>query len=145
MLLHLNNASYHNVQRDKFPTMASRKVVIQEWLQSKNIAFTPSLLKAELLELHVCKINKTVLVYVVDEMLRKHGHSAIRLPPYHAELNAIELVWGDLKGYIARNNLTFKLRDLKQLIDEAFEQVTAEKMGELLCTCRKCREKILAK
>ena len=32
-----------------------------------------------------------------------------------------------MKGYIARNNLTFKFNDLKQLIDEAFEQVTAEK------------------
>ena len=64
---------------------------------------------------------------MVDEMLRKHRHSAIWLPPYHADLNAIELVWGDLKGYIARNNFTFKLSDLKQLIDETFEQVTAEK------------------
>ena len=124
-VLVLDNASYHNVQQDKFPTMASRKVVIQEWLQSKNIAFTPSMLKAELLEL--CKKNKTAPIYMVDEMLRKHGHSAIRLPPYHADLNAIELVWGDLKGYIARNNLTFKFSDLEQLIDEAFEQVTAEK------------------
>ena len=31
-VLVFDNASYHNVQQDKFPTMASRKVVIQEWL-----------------------------------------------------------------------------------------------------------------
>ena len=58
-VLVLDNASYHNVQQDKFPTMTSRKVVIQESLQSKNIGFTPSMLKAELLELCKEKQNST--------------------------------------------------------------------------------------
>ena len=70
------------------------------------------MLKPELLEL--CKKNKSAPVYVVDEA---HGHCAIRLPPYHSDLNAIELIWGDLKGCVARNDLTFKFKDVKELIE----------------------------
>ena len=69
-VLVLDNVSYHSVQQDKCPTTASRKAVIQEWLQSKNIPFMSSILKDELPEL--CKRNKTAPVYVVNEMLKKH-------------------------------------------------------------------------
>ena len=34
--------------------------------------------------------------------------TAIRLPPYYAELNLNELIWAMLKGKEARSNLTFK-------------------------------------
>ena len=34
--------------------------------------------------------------------------TAIRLPPYYAELNSNELIWAMLKGKEARSNLTFK-------------------------------------
>ena len=34
--------------------------------------------------------------------------TAIRLPPYYAELNSNELIWVMLKGKVARSNLTFK-------------------------------------
>ena len=121
----LDNASYHNVQKDKCPTTATRKADIQGWLQRKNIPFTSTMLKPELLEL--CKKNKSTPVYVIDEMLKAHGHCAIRLPPYHADLNAIELIWVDIKGFVARNNLTFKFKDVKELIEDSFDQITDEK------------------
>jgi transposase len=47
----------------------------------------------------------------------------LRLPPYHCEFNPIELIWGDLKGYIGRENSTFKLNDVKNLIQEGFSQI----------------------
>ena len=34
--------------------------------------------------------------------------TAIRLPPYYAELDSNELIWAMLKGKVARSNLTFK-------------------------------------
>ena len=34
--------------------------------------------------------------------------TAIRLPPYYAELNSNELSWAMLKGKVARSSLTFK-------------------------------------
>ena len=43
-------------------------------------------------------------VYVVDQILESHGHLGLRLPPYHANLNPIELIWGNLKGDYSRLN-----------------------------------------
>ena len=53
------------------------------------------MLKVELLELY--KMHRPLPTYVVDETLKQHGHSSIRLPPYHAEHNSIELIWVMLK------------------------------------------------
>ena len=82
-----DNAAYHNVQVDKCPTQSTRKADIQAWLQRHNIQFTDTMIKAKLLEL--CKMHKPAPVYRVDQILKSAGHTAIRLPPYHADLNPI--------------------------------------------------------
>ena len=58
---------------------------------------------------------------MIDQILQKHGHTALRLPFYHADLNTIELIWNDMKGYVARKNLSLKFTDVKVLIEEAFQ------------------------
>lgn len=62
--------------------------------------------------------------YILDKVLKENGHQCLRLPAYHAELNPIELIWAKLKGDIARRNLTFKLRDVEQLVVEAFLSIS---------------------
>ena len=37
---------------------------------------------------------------VIDNIAKKYGHEVIRLPPYHCDLNAIELIWADEKNYV---------------------------------------------
>ena len=46
--------------------------------------------------IELCKTNQPSPTYAVDQTLKQHGHVAIRLPPYHAELNSIELIWAKL-------------------------------------------------
>lgn len=53
----MENTSYHSVQRNKCPIMASRKWEMAAWLQHSNITFGDGLLKEELYEL----INSTNL------------------------------------------------------------------------------------
>lgn len=48
---------------------------------------------------HKHKFNK----FVIDDIAEK-GHTILWLPPYHCNLNPIELVWGQVKEYVARNN-----------------------------------------
>ena len=102
-VLILDNAAYHNVQYDKCPTSASRKAEMQEWLRKQQIAFPDKMLRPELLEL--CRKHKHKPRYMVDEILEQHGHKALRLLQYDAELNAVELIWAQLKGYVASKNL----------------------------------------
>jgi len=50
----------------------------------------------------------------------------LKLPPYHYELNPIELVWSVVKRHVKANNKTFKLPDVKNLLVERIAKVNAE-------------------
>ncbi|KAL1424120.1 hypothetical protein MTO96_003619 [Rhipicephalus appendiculatus] len=52
------------------------------------------------------------------------GHDIVRLPSYHCEFNPIEMVWSQVKGYIAANNRSFTLAGVEALLDEAIALVT---------------------
>lgn len=65
-------------------------------------------------------------MYVVDEMAKAQGKTVLRLPPYHCELNPIELIWAQVKNWVARKNTTFKLPDVKNLFVEAIGIVTTD-------------------
>ena len=39
------------------------------------------------------------------------GHVVLRLRTYHCILNPSELIWSQFKGYVARQNTTYKLPD----------------------------------
>ena len=40
--------------------------------------------------------------YAVDETTKAAGHEVVHLPPYHCELNPIELAWSQVKRYIKK-------------------------------------------
>ncbi|XP_018569175.1 uncharacterized protein LOC108909344 [Anoplophora glabripennis] len=119
------NAPYHNVQVQKAPTCNSRKTDMVDWLISKNIPFSPNLLKPQLYE--IIKHNKKQhIVYKFDRLLQENGHVALRLPPYHPDLNPIEMVWAQVKNSVAKKNVLFKLEAVKTLTEEEFLSVTVE-------------------
>lgn len=83
------------------------------------------MVKKELLSLvnsHKEKFNKKV----VDDMAEKRNITVLRLPPYHCELNPIELIWAQMKGYVARNNTTYKLNNLEVLFQESVKKITPD-------------------
>lgn len=43
--------------------------------------------------------------HVIDEMFKKNNHDVLRLPPYHPDLNPIEMVWAAIKGHVAAKNV----------------------------------------
>ena len=65
------------------------------------IPFPSGAVKPDLLKL--VNIRKPPKQYELDELFREAGHEVIRLPPYHSELNPIELVWGFQKSYVERH------------------------------------------
>nr|CAH7717815.1 unnamed protein product [Callosobruchus chinensis] len=46
------------------------------------------------------------------------GHSVLRLPPYHPDLDPIELVWASLKQYVAERNVDFNIKHITKLNEE---------------------------
>jgi RPA family protein len=56
----------------------------------------------------------------------EHNHLVLRLPPYHNDLNPIELLWANIKGDVARNNTTFKLENVQTLTEEAINKISLD-------------------
>lgn len=117
----MDNAPYHSVVKNKAPTSSSKVDEIKLWLLENNIPFDSTLRKPTLLEL--VKKNKPDPVYVIDEILGEHGHTVVRLPPYHCDLNPIELIWSLAKRKVASQNVGAG-KDIKQLTEEAFNLIT---------------------
>lgn len=59
-------------------------------------------------------------------MAKDAGHTVLRLPSYHCEFNPIELAWAMVKGYVKSNNTTFKIDDVRALLNTGIERVTDE-------------------
>ena len=62
----------------------------------------------------------------MDEMAQEQGKLVLRFPPYHCELNPIEFIWSQMKGYVARNNKTFTLKEVTQLLHDGVQRITGE-------------------
>ena len=120
-LIVMDNAPYHSRRLEPVPTMSSRKQVMQDWLTQHGIEFPENALKRELYSL--IKMSSFTPKYAVDEMAKVAGHEVVRLPPYHCELNPIELAWSQVKRFIKENNQLLTLTAVKELTYRGFDQV----------------------
>ncbi|XP_026738814.1 uncharacterized protein LOC113501772 isoform X2 [Trichoplusia ni] len=116
----MDNAPYHSVVRNKAPTSASKVSEIKLWLSENNIPFSDTTRKPNLLML--VKQHKPEPIYEIDDLLNRHGHTVVRLPPYHCDLNPIELVWGIAKQKIASHNVGSV--DIKAVAEQAFQSIS---------------------
>lgn len=123
----LDNASYHNtkVESSWCPNMNTRKDAMLDWLHKRNIQHSAIMTKVQLYEL--IKRNKPPIYYKTDDIAHKYGHLVLRTPVKHCILNPIELIWAQVKDYVAERNITYKLNDVKKLVYEAFDSVTKDK------------------
>ncbi|XP_026821732.1 uncharacterized protein LOC113560174 [Rhopalosiphum maidis] len=121
----LDNAPYHSVKKEKTPTTSWRKAQIVEWLESKGEEIDPNQLTKNDLEI-VDRLKPRYNAYIIDEMAKDAGKMVLRLPPYHCELNPIELVWSMVKSYVKSNNTTYKTIDVKHLLHQAIDRVKPE-------------------
>nr|XP_034190884.1 uncharacterized protein LOC117609093 [Osmia lignaria]XP_034190885.1 uncharacterized protein LOC117609093 [Osmia lignaria] len=119
----MDSASYHSTKLEKYPTMSWKKNDIITWLVAKGEKVEPQYVKAQLVQLSR-KLRR--YEYVIDEYAKQHGHTVVRLPPYHCELSPIELAWAKIKEYVRARNTTCKLSDVHALVLEAVENVSAE-------------------
>lgn len=131
-LIVMDNAKYHNILSEhSAPTSNCSKQKIKHWLENNRIMCRDDALKVELVE--ILKKLAPEPTYALDEIAEKAGHQVLRTPPYHPELQPIEICWGVVKNHVARN-CNFTLKGLEKQIELGFQKVTPE-------TCRKAIEK----
>lgn len=122
----MDNASYHSRKIEQVPTAKNKKQEIIDWLKEKNIPFLDDMFKRELLNI-VKGHRERYEARVIDEMAKAKNKTVLRLPPYHCELNPIELIWAQIKGHVASNNKTFKMAEVKNLMMEGIEKIDSMK------------------
>jgi len=87
----VDNASYHNVQLNQHPISNARKGEMLLWLDKRGIRYSSDMTKAELYDL--IKMHKPQYeMFAIDRLLADHGHTVLRLPPYHPDLNPTEQI-----------------------------------------------------
>lgn len=84
--------------------------------------------KRELLEL--IQESHRPKKYEIDEIALKNGHKVLRLPPYHCQFNAIELVWVNCKEFynknVGQNNVEFNDANVKETWLAALNRIDAD-------------------
>lgn len=86
---------------------------MQEWLRAHNLAFEENTNKRELYQI-ILRI-KPQKRYFFHKLLNTHGHKALRLPPYHCDLNLIEynyMEFGETEG--GRQNVNQSEKEIKK-------------------------------
>ena len=132
-LIIINNASYHCRNPDDYPKSKWKKAQFEQWLKENKVNFPSDALRSELWVL--CKNEKTHRneknANVVEKIVKTYGMEVLRLPPYHCELNAIELIWADEKNFVARENKEMTIERVETLFRKRREEISAD-------TCKNC-------
>ena len=119
----LDNATYHYKQKDKPPTTSNRKDDIRKWLDQHNIPYDNDIKKTLLDKVKQHKLRPT---YLTDEAAQQLGHTVLRLPVAHCKLNPIELAWASMKGYVAKHNKNFTLKEIQTLTPDGIQHTTVD-------------------
>ncbi|CAI6359748.1 unnamed protein product [Macrosiphum euphorbiae] len=138
----MDNSQYHSVKTEQTPTSSWKKAAIIEWLESKGVKTNPSMIKFDLLKI-VREIRHKYDLYVVDEEAKKQNKIVLRIPPYHYELNPIELAWLVVKEHVKVNNRTSKINDVRQLLNDGIQKVTPEMWSNFVSRTIKKEERCL--
>ncbi len=135
----MDNARYHNVlDESSFPTPKSRKEQLCTWLTRNSIPWTEDMLKPELYEL--CKRFAPVPEFKLDQIAESAGHSILRTPQYHPELQPIETCWGIVKNYMA-DNCDSTMNNFRSQLPIAFSKVLPKTCRKLILKVSKQEEK----
>ncbi|KAJ0169957.1 hypothetical protein K1T71_014563 [Dendrolimus kikuchii] len=110
-VLVIDNAPYHNKYVERPP---NSNTIEQEMINWRGIQFS------------------------VDKILAEHGHTVLRLPPYHPDFNPIENIWSQLKGYVASRNVGMNLTTVKTLLAEKVNMIGTEEWKKVCDHAIKC-------
>ncbi len=125
-LIIMDNASYHTALPESAPCLKATKAQIQQWLRDYQVTFEDYHLLDTLRQL----LREQVLTHLqpaIVEAAETAGHKVLFQPPHHADLQAIELIWANAKGKVARqyDNAT-TLQDVEERLLEALIGITGQ-------------------
>lgn len=137
----MDNARYHSIKAESCPTLNWKNVDIEKWLEEKGEMFEKPMIKVRLMEI-VKRIKPRYNKYVIDEYIKEHNRVILRLPPYHCELNPIELAWLVVKKHVKMNNTMFRLQDVHKILHDGIDRCTPEMWTNFVIHTKKEEQKL---
>lgn len=122
-LIYMDGAAYHKYVENKQPTASWTRGNIMVWLAEQGVQYPNGAKKMQLLALS--KENKQETVYFAQRVASMHGHRVYYTPPYHPELQPIEMIWGAAKNRISRDPAK-SISDLGDKISSSFQAVSSK-------------------
>ncbi|KAG7373531.1 DDE superfamily endonuclease [Nitzschia inconspicua] len=117
-LIMMDNAKYHLVYGDDVPKPSKmKKEECLTFLQMNQVEIPERATAVELKALVKNHIRENV-PFECERLAKEQGHEVLLTPPYHSDLQPIELVWAMVKGGVGRqynNETTLELVDQRLL------------------------------
>lgn len=66
------------------------------------------------------------------------------LPPYHCDLNSIEMIWSSMKRHVAEHNIGKSDAEMPRLVADAFNKISTA-VAKTLCPCKEYWKGVLKK
>lgn len=134
----MDNAKYHNVlSEETFPQKKHSILQLRYWLYNNRIPTTEDMLKEELYQL--CLEIAPKPTYALDAIASEKGHTILRTPPYHPELQPIETCWGVVKNHVAKHN-DFTMGKLLELLEDGFRKVCSHTVQSIIKKVQKTED-----
>jgi len=155
----MDGASYHKRNMNPAPTTSWLKSNMQGWLTQNSTLLYHVVLyynrvliyvmyldvqydikdtKAKLMGL--VRANKSGPDYRACQIAREHGHTVSYTPPYHPELQPIELIWAMMKNRIAMDPAR-SMADLLAKVQEGFLSITGKNWVSVFRHAQKFEDK----
>ncbi|OQR87255.1 hypothetical protein ACHHYP_20409 [Achlya hypogyna] len=120
--IHMDGAKYHKRQLNPHPNSRWRKSDIQNWLTLRSIVWQTSDIKASLLVM--AAQHREPAQYVSVEIAREFNHVVLFTPPYHPELQPIEIIWACVKNRIGASPAK-TMPELCEKLEASLHQVSS--------------------
>jgi hypothetical protein len=143
-LIILDNAKYHLVYGNHVPKWSKmKKQECIDYLRSKQVEVVPTMTAVELKQ----QVRQYIEQHEKPEIIRLAelaGHKVLFTPPYHSDLQPIELAWAYVKGKVGRqysNGTTLEM--VHQRLLDAFRELEGDHsaVAGMIRTCTELAQK----
>ncbi|KAF0726166.1 hypothetical protein Ae201684_015500 [Aphanomyces euteiches] len=123
-LIVMDNAKYHKGRPSNTPKSRQSKSCLLEACSRYGIEVTGDEYKSMLWTKLSAYIEANVPPVIVS-MAQDHGHKIVFTPPYHSDLQPIELIWATVKSAVGRQYTDMtKFPEVKVRLIEAFDNLS---------------------
>lgn len=137
-LIMMDNASYHKVKTAAPNLGRMKKAELMQWLTEQGVTLEDGLTALEVRS-KAREYIKTSIPMDCCKLAEEAGHKVLFTPPYHSDIQPIELVWALVKGNVGRqyNSDTTLSLVYARLMEEfkKLEESGHSSVGKMIAKC----------